>query len=451
MVVSGEKGLTRLQVIGIFVGILVGIVGLVSAGVAFRHYVIKRAKIAALRSTAEEFQRHDQFEKAKNKLSEAQALDPENREIQIRLVEIETFQTASEYDQIKLVKDQNVVPALKDTCIQLKQEVPNEPRIIALCGIVDDLDDNPTQALQGYTDAAKLKSDYPNVYNYWGYTKFKWNLGDQDQHWAEDALAQFSKAISFDKSYGIPYMNRAVVYLTVNDLDKAKENLDAASTRIPQSPRIELLWGHYFVKRAIQLQQQNMADSQGMFQHAVEHYQNAKGLNPAIADIRLYLGRAYEAVGRTDDALSEYADAVRLDTWNLDACMYNAQLHIRLQQRATGATEAERCQKLSRGIVAELTSRMHQTTDLWARQWLQSEISGLHDAATKFARFVRAPPLLKPAKKKMQRASMINLSSGSIGATVLSFIGGYEKGLPWEHPVVPLEASLFLKESTRNG
>src|SRR5207244_659676 len=129
-------------------------------------------------------------------------------------------------------------------------------------------------------------------YNYWGYTIFKWGLGGSN--WKSDSLEKFSKAISIKPDYGWPYVNRAVIYLNAEELDRAEGDLEQALKLLPNNPRIHLLWGHYHLEKAERLRNQGLPEFEQQLDDAVKSFEQAREANPSVADVRLYLGVSYE-------------------------------------------------------------------------------------------------------------------------------------------------------------
>ena len=375
---------------------------LVGFGTWLVRYYHKQKQIALFEKLSEGYQQQDQFDKAAEAIKQAQELDHDNREIKIRLVEIQTFGIATQYDQIKRIHEPKTIENLKDNCRQLKTEVPNEARITALCGIVAELDDYPSQAIKEYESAARLNPHYANVYNYLGYTKFKWNRGNP--HWADDALNNFQNAIAIDKGYGTPYMNSAVVYLEIGDLDKARKSLEDGAVYIQDNPRAQLLWGHYYFEQSQQFSRKGLPESRRSLQAAEAHYEEAKRLSEGkTADIRLYLGRAYEEDDRHDDAIAEYTMAAQLDPWNLDACLNHAKVLYLSGVRNEATVELARCQNLHADIIADFTKRMRTTTDTWAREWLLAQIDSYSDSKNPTTFVFSKKPASKAAGKNQSK------------------------------------------------
>src|SRR5713101_4995744 len=162
------------------IAMVIAIPAMILAALAIGKIVIDRQhegrRVHEMLEMVDVYQRSDDFGSALEELDKALVLRPDDRELQVRRVELETFQIATNYDQTHVLQDKQLLSGLQKRCARLLSEA-GSARVVALCGIVEDLHDRPTGATKKYDQATHMDTKYPNAYNYWGYTVLKWNLG----------------------------------------------------------------------------------------------------------------------------------------------------------------------------------------------------------------------------------------------------------------------------------
>jgi tetratricopeptide (TPR) repeat protein len=115
-----------------------------------------------------------------------------------------------------------------------------------------------------------------------------------------ESLAAVDEALRLDPMLVPALTLKAKMAMTMNRYDIAQENLERALAAEPGSTYAQFLYGFQFY----------LAND---LQRAVPELKKARQLNPADPRAALYLGLASESLGQTNEALSLYEEAVRLD------------------------------------------------------------------------------------------------------------------------------------------
>jgi Tfp pilus assembly protein PilF len=353
----------------------------------------KMDKCQSLLKTADDYSALDNFEVALSQLEEARQYC-DDRDVDLRMQEAKTFKVAGEYDQVKLVRNPEVVREVEVNVHRLGNELGDTARLAALRGILEELSDRPESAVKIFDSAGR--GGNANILNYWGYTIYKWELGGAT--WPSDALEKFGRAIMANPAYAWPYINSAAVYLRQAEdamaeddpgrkrsdpdaasafLNNAKESLDKADKLLPGNPRVNILRGNYKRLLGRVLRARNISDWVKYFYDAKDDYIKARSANPADADASYLLGVIYEELGEghEGDALTEYRNATKSDGARVEAVMNLAYYLLRSGNKEDAAKELKRAASLLTSLQESFYNRSLSTTDLSARQWLSKRIS----------------------------------------------------------------------------
>jgi anaphase-promoting complex subunit 3 len=115
-----------------------------------------------------------------------------------------------------------------------------------------------------------------------------------------ECLAAVEEALRLDSKLVPALTLKAKLALAMNRFDVARESLDRALASDPRSAYAQFLYGlQFYLSNDLQA--------------ALPHFQKARELNPGDARAALYLGLTTESLGQTEEALSLYRDAVRLE------------------------------------------------------------------------------------------------------------------------------------------
>ena len=108
------------------------------------------------------------------------------------------------------------------------------------------------------------------------------------------------EALRLDPNLVVALTLRAKLAMAANRYDVAKESLERAIAAEPRSWYPRFLYGFQFYQ-------------QNEMPLAIASLEKARELNPRVADSARFLGLAYEALGRTDEARSLYKRAIQLE------------------------------------------------------------------------------------------------------------------------------------------
>lgn len=115
-----------------------------------------------------------------------------------------------------------------------------------------------------------------------------------------ESLAAVEEALQLDPRLVPALTMKAKIAMTMNRYDVAQESLERALAADPASQYAQFLYGFQFY----------LAND---LERALPQLKKARQLNPADPRAALYLGLASETLGHTDEALSLYKEAVRLE------------------------------------------------------------------------------------------------------------------------------------------
>jgi tetratricopeptide (TPR) repeat protein len=156
------------------------------------------------------------------------------------------------------------------------------------------------------------------------------------EHRYQDAMDAVDEALRLEPNLVPALTLRAKLAMAANRYDLAKQSLERAIAADPKSWYARFLYGFQFY-------QQNEMPA------AISALEKARELNPRDPQAALYLGLAYEAVGRTDDALGLYRRAIELEdaagTVHVETLLTAARLYLLLGRIDDAAASAERAAK----------------------------------------------------------------------------------------------------------
>ena len=318
------------------------------------------------------------------------------------------FQSATSYDQLRLISEPSVLKTIERDLRRLLNLTGENAELRVLKGILEELNDRPGEAIGHYEEAIKKKADYASAYNSWGYTIVKWKLGGSA--WPDKSLEKFKQAAQLKPDYAWPYINAAAVYLELADkalntekpdldeakkhLASAKENLEKAEKLLPDNPRVHLLWGHFHVSQARVFSARGLAlEANQSYFNATQSLIVAKNKNSKIADVRVLLGAVYLEMGSLDNALYELREAVSLDEMNIIGrvrlvyCLDKKQANVEKPIRDEMATHVKRGLELINNLRQKFSARKLETIDNDAKEWLAAAIKdydGPEELLTRF-------------------------------------------------------------------
>ena len=116
----------------------------------------------------------------------------------------------------------------------------------------------------------------------------------------QECMNALDEALRLDPKLVPALTLRARLAMAINRYDVAKESLERAIAADPASAYPRFLYG-------FQYYQQNEMPK------AIAEFEKARDLDPRHAEAALYLGLAYESVGRTAEALELYRRAIQLE------------------------------------------------------------------------------------------------------------------------------------------
>lgn len=378
---------------------------------------------------AEDAFSRDDFDTALERLETARKYCSDNKDVDARYTRIETFKVAAAYDQVRLVKDPTILIKIKKNLDDLFGNLGETADLLVLQAVYEELMDRPNSALKIYENIAKDRGRFANAYNSWGYTIFKWKLGGAG--WSDQALEKFKQAAELKRDYGWPHVNMAAVYLELadtaltekKDLDGAKKylpyaktSLETAEKLLPTSPRVDLLWGHYYILEAQRYSASGLTlQANDNYSKAIKELMQSKTKNNQLADTRVLLGSVYLELKTIDDAeqkmiddaVYEFNEAVKLDDMNITAC---ARLIFGLSQKQQSphpeGTETEQiAAQVKRGLELigtfrqRFAARERETEDNDAKVWLLTALKSL-DPLEKFLRDAEPKKAVAQAKPK---------------------------------------------------
>src|SRR5712692_5394485 len=134
---KNERG-DIVKILALLVAIPAAVVAIVAVAKIFHDRAQTNRKVQEIVRMAENYQHVDDFSSALEELDKALVLRPDDRDLQVRRVELETFRMATQYDQTHILQDLPVLSGLRKNCDRLLSEAESA-RVIALCGIVEDL------------------------------------------------------------------------------------------------------------------------------------------------------------------------------------------------------------------------------------------------------------------------------------------------------------------------
>ncbi len=237
-----------------------------------------------------------------------QAVDPENLPIQVRTMPKDQaarlFAGVGEYyidksdpdNAISFFREANVMdPAYK----------------IAQTGLSEALSLKGNDLLQK-TDGARLAKPFfdeavkfnpLNAAAYYGLAEV---FADAESD--KDALANYEKALQYDKDLTEIYVPLGILYYQAGEIAKADEVLTKALPVSTDSAEL-----HYFVGLIRYSQNRN--------QEALAQFQKAKELDPDYAEAYFYAGETLDRLEREKESIPEYQKAITLknnyfDAWN---------------------------------------------------------------------------------------------------------------------------------------
>jgi tetratricopeptide (TPR) repeat protein len=135
----------------------------------------------------------------------------------------------------------------------------------------------------------------------------------------EEALAEFSKAVSLNPGYAMAYNMRGAVYGSKGEYDKAIADLDTAIQISPGSPLP-------YINRGFTYKLRRQPD------RAIVDYDKAIKIRPNYAVIYYDRALANESKGERDRAISDYNKAIQISPRYADAYYNRASVYVRSHQ-----------------------------------------------------------------------------------------------------------------------
>lgn len=172
-------------------------------------------------------------------------------------------------------------------------------------------------------DRAKALQLQPGDETYKGRLSYAYQLR-AEQHGErkarEQALADYAEAIRVDPLNHDARLGRSNIYLTMNNVDKAIDELQPISGSAPAA--IYRIWlARLYDRRAIdQLLKTNI-------KQAITDYTSAINLDPANASLFINRAAAHAAANDSDGALKDYAEAIRLKPDHVEAHIRRSEIY----------------------------------------------------------------------------------------------------------------------------
>ena len=185
--------------------------------------------------------------------------------------------------------------ALKEL-MKANELTPDNARLHYFLGIAYHSKGLRKQAVEEFEKAVALKADYSEAYNFLGTIYL--TAGQWDR-----AIAMFEKALAnilYDTP-GVALYNMGWAYHQKGDYRTALLKYQEAKVREPNTILLPLI-------------EKNMAQSAyelGEYAEAVAHLKRAIELTPELAEAHYWLGRAYVKMGRRDQAVPAFQEAVK--------------------------------------------------------------------------------------------------------------------------------------------
>lgn len=154
-----------------------------------------------------------------------------------------------------------------------------------------------------------------------------------DQNDDKQAIANYEKALHFDKELTEIYIPLGILYFEQGEIAKADGLLSKALVTSADNAEMQ-----YFIG-LIRYGQNNNAD-------ALKAFANAKRLDPNYAEAFYYNGNTLGRMGRSDDAIKEYQEAVRLKPAYFDALFALATAYFEAENYDAAITEYEKALRL---------------------------------------------------------------------------------------------------------
>jgi tetratricopeptide (TPR) repeat protein len=148
------------------------------------------------------------------------------------------------------------------------------------------------EAMAQYFEALRLKPDYPKAHN---------NLGNAlaGQGRIDEAMAQYFEALRLQPDYPKAHVNLGAALAGRGRIDEAMAQYFEALRLQPDFPEAYLDLGAALA-------------GQGRFDEAIAQYSEALRLKPDFPEAHLNLGNALAGQGRFDEAIAQYSEALRI-------------------------------------------------------------------------------------------------------------------------------------------
>ena len=148
------------------------------------------------------------------------------------------------------------------------------------------------KAIEDYSQAIKIKPDFPNAYVNRGIV-----CADKGEY--DRAIADFSKAIEIKSDYADAYLGRGAAYGSKDKYDQAIINYD-------QAIKIKPDYAEAYYNRG------TAYSNIGNYDRAIADYDQAVKLKPDYAEAYYNRGQEYGKLGQYDQAIADYDQAVKL-------------------------------------------------------------------------------------------------------------------------------------------
>jgi tetratricopeptide (TPR) repeat protein len=250
-----------------------------------------------------------QLEKARQVLERAVRLKPDDQVAQLylgtTLFDLGQQEAGAAALQELIHKSPNDLPALygleemylkmaESTLRKMETLAPDSYQVHLIHAEIMERNENYDAALVQYKEAAAKEPNLP--YAHYNIANVYWEM----KRW-EQATAEFKEEIAVNPYNGLAYWKLGdILVRTHGDPTQALSYIQRALDLCPDVPQVRMDYGLLLA-------------GQGKYEEAIQQYKQVVQLSPEEEGVHLLLGRAYQKLGRTDEAKTEFAIEEKLD------------------------------------------------------------------------------------------------------------------------------------------
>src|SRR5258708_3536542 len=255
--------------------------------------------------------------------------------VDLALNKASVFKTAFDQQDYELTDRATLVGL--ETKADFLEDSEKTAQTACLVGVIQNLLDNPTRAIQ-YFQLAQTRDDrYANLYSYWGRTMARWQVSDDSEPWAAAAERKFKEAAQLSQTYEWPFLNLGI--LTINrvehpsiiDYENANKYFEKAEKIGPANPNAYMDAGAALTMLGVLYQKDDPTRATEYLGKASESFRRAYQLGLDSAPLHSNWGYLFELTGSPSNALGQYEMALKLKPKYPTACIRRAALLIQSQ------------------------------------------------------------------------------------------------------------------------